>query len=102
MAKRAIVVEDEGPGIPEADMEKVFKPFVRLEQSRNKDTGGVGLGLAIARSIVRSHGGDILLQNRPGGGLRAILSFCKAAVVETPHIPNSANLESETQQRSAA
>ncbi len=97
-----IVVEDEGPGIPEADMEKVFKPFVRLEQSRNKDTGGVGLGLAIARSILRSHGGDILLQNRPGGGLRAILSFGKAAVVETPHIPNSANLESETQQRSAA
>ena len=61
-----IVVEDEGPGIPVGEMEKVFKPFVRLEQSRNKDTGGVGLGLAIARSVIRSHGGDILLQNRRG------------------------------------
>jgi signal transduction histidine kinase len=85
-----IVIEDEGPGIPVADMEKVFKPFVRLEQSRNKDTGGVGLGLAIARSIVRSHGGDILLQNRPAGGLRVVLTFCKASVLETPHLQGAA------------
>ncbi len=81
-----IVVEDEGPGIPEADMEKVFKPFVRLEQSRNKETGGVGLGLAIARSIVRSHGGDIHLENRAGRGLRVIVLFCGALVLEEPHL----------------
>ena len=98
-----IVVEDEGPGIPEADMEKVFKPFVRLEQSRNKDTGGVGLGLAIARSIVRSHGGDILLQNRPAGGLRVVLTFCKASVLETPHLHGAASeAEPEGQHKSAA
>jgi signal transduction histidine kinase len=80
-----IVIDDDGPGIPYGDMEKVFKPFVRLEQSRNKDTGGVGLGLAIARSIVRSHGGDIVLQNRPEGGLRVIVSLGGAVTVETPH-----------------
>ena len=66
-----VVVEDEGPGIPEADLERVFEPFVRLEASRNRDSGGSGLGLAIARSIVRSHGGDIRLENRPEGGVRA-------------------------------
>jgi signal transduction histidine kinase len=80
-----IVIDDDGPGIPSGDMEKVFKPFVRLEQSRNKETGGVGLGLAIARSIVRSHGGDIVLQNRPGGGLRAIVSLAGAVTAEAPH-----------------
>lgn len=57
----AIVVEDDGPGIEEADRERVFAPFVRLEGSRNRSTGGVGLGLAIARSILRNHGGDIVL-----------------------------------------
>ena len=97
-----IVIDDIGPGIPEADIEKVFKPFVRLEQSRNKDTGGVGLGLAIARSIVRSHGGDILLQNRPGGGLRVILSLGRAAVLDAPHIPEAAHAGPETQQKDAA
>lgn len=63
-----IVVEDDGPGIPEADFERVFAPFVRLESSRNRTTGGVGLGLAIARTIVRAHGGDIVLANRNGDG----------------------------------
>jgi Histidine kinase-, DNA gyrase B-, and HSP90-like ATPase len=67
-----IVVEDEGPGIPEADREKVFDPFVRLETSRNRDTGGVGLGLSIARSIFRGHGGDITLSGN-GSGLRVHL-----------------------------
>jgi signal transduction histidine kinase len=70
-----IFVEDDGPGIPDGDIETVFKPFVRLEKSRNKDTGGVGLGLAIARTIVRSHGGDIVLQNRTEGGLRAAIAL---------------------------
>jgi signal transduction histidine kinase len=61
-----IVIDDDGPGIPEADFERVFAPFVRLEESRNPETGGVGLGLAISRSIVRGHGGDIALENRRG------------------------------------
>jgi signal transduction histidine kinase len=61
-----IVIEDDGPGIPEADFERVFAPFVRLEESRNPETGGVGLGMAISRSIVRGHGGDIALANRRG------------------------------------
>lgn len=68
-----VVVEDEGPGIPEADLERVFEPFVRLEGSRSRATGGVGLGLAIARTIARGHGGDVRLRNRPEGGLAATL-----------------------------
>lgn len=80
----AIVVDDDGPGIPASDMERVFSPFVRLENSRNTDTGGVGLGLAIARSIIRNHGGDIVLQNRPEGGLRVTISLHGATVVESP------------------
>lgn len=62
-----IVIEDDGPGIPEADRERVFEPFVRLEASRNRDTGGVGLGLSIARSIIRSHGGEITLSQADKG-----------------------------------
>jgi signal transduction histidine kinase len=68
-----IVIEDDGPGIPEADFERVFAPFVRLEESRSQETGGIGLGMAIARSIVRGHGGDITLANRPEGGLRVTI-----------------------------
>ncbi|HBP86429.1 MAG TPA: two-component sensor histidine kinase, partial [Nitrospiraceae bacterium] len=63
-----IAVQDDGPGIPEKDFERVFHPFVRLEESRNSQTGGIGLGMAIARSIVRNHGGDISLANTPGRG----------------------------------
>lgn len=70
-----VVIEDEGPGIPEEEQERVFDPFVRLEASRNRDTGGSGLGLAIARSIVRGHGGGVLLGNRAKGGLRATISL---------------------------
>ena len=66
-----IDIEDDGPGIAPADMETVFEPFRRLETSRNRETGGSGLGLSIARNIVHAHGGDITLQNQPGGGLRA-------------------------------
>ena len=54
-------------------MERVFEPFVRLEESRSQETGGVGLGMAIARSIVRGHGGDITLANRAGGGLSTVI-----------------------------
>ena len=74
-----VSVEDEGPGIPEQDLERVFEPFLRLEESRSRDTGGVGLGLAIARSIVRGHGGDIVLTNRPEGGLTAVIRLPIAA-----------------------
>lgn len=69
----SIRIEDQGPGIPANQIEEIFKPFVRLEVSRNPTTGGAGLGLAIARSIARSHGGDIILTNLERGGLRAEL-----------------------------
>ncbi len=65
-----IIIEDEGPGIPKDRREDVFQPFHRLEDSRNRETGGTGLGLAVARTIVRAHGGDIALSNRLQGGLR--------------------------------
>lgn len=66
-----ISIEDDGPGIPPERLDDVFQPFVRIEGSRSRETGGVGLGLSIARSIVLAHGGELLLSNRPGGGLRA-------------------------------
>jgi signal transduction histidine kinase len=66
-------VDDEGPGLPVDRMEEAFEPFVRLEPSRSSQTGGLGLGLAIARSIAKAHGGTLTLANRPGGGLRAEL-----------------------------
>jgi two-component system osmolarity sensor histidine kinase EnvZ len=66
-----ITVDDNGSGIPEARREDVFRPFLRLDESRNKDTGGVGLGLTISRDIARAHGGDITLEDSPSGGLRA-------------------------------
>ncbi|HUD26484.1 MAG TPA: ATP-binding protein [Burkholderiaceae bacterium] len=69
------VVEDRGPGIPESERERVFEPYVRLETSRARHTGGSGLGLAIARAIARGHGGDVALESREGGGLRAVLRF---------------------------
>jgi signal transduction histidine kinase len=68
-----ITIADSGPGLPKDQLEAVFEPFVRLEGSRNRDTGGVGLGLAIARTIVQAHGGTVLLRNRAGGGLDAIV-----------------------------
>jgi signal transduction histidine kinase len=68
-----IRVADEGPGIPEEFIERVFEPFYRLESSRNRDTGGTGLGLSIARDVVQAHGGSITLRNHPEGGLIAEL-----------------------------
>ena len=67
----AVAVEDDGPGIPPDRTENVFRPFFRLEFSRNRRTGGISLGLATAHSIARAHGGDIALRNREGRGLRA-------------------------------
>ena len=70
-----LAIEDHGPGIPRSEREKVFEPFYRIEGSRNPETGGVGLGLAVARSIAREHGGDIVLAARKGGGLSARLEL---------------------------
>ncbi|MGB1547796.1 MAG: ATP-binding protein, partial [Alphaproteobacteria bacterium] len=66
-----LTVDDDGPGIPPDKREDVFRPFYRLDTSRNRETGGVGLGLAISRDIIRGHGGEIVLDNSPLGGLRA-------------------------------
>lgn len=66
-----VTVDDDGPGIPADRREEVFRPFRRLEESRNAETGGVGLGLTIARDVVHAHGGAILLEDSPLGGLRA-------------------------------
>ena len=70
-----VIVDDDGPGIPPAQRDEVFKPFTRLESSRNTKTGGVGLGLTISRDIARSHGGDVILEDSPMGGLRARLKL---------------------------
>jgi len=70
-----VSIEDDGPGIPVSELEKVFAPFYRLESSRNRETGGTGLGLAVARSAVRANGGDIVLSNRPKGGLTALVTL---------------------------
>ncbi|MHA1523797.1 MAG: ATP-binding protein [Alphaproteobacteria bacterium] len=70
-----ITVEDDGPGIEQGEIARVFDPFYRLEASRNRETGGTGLGLAIVRSIVRGHGGEVTLANRAEGGLTATLSL---------------------------
>lgn len=64
-----IMIEDEGPGIPETEMERIFLPFFRLEASRSRDTGGVGLGMAIAQMVIDSHSGSVCLNNRAEGGL---------------------------------
>jgi two-component system osmolarity sensor histidine kinase EnvZ len=66
-----ILIDDDGPGIPAAERDRVFQPFVRLDASRNSSTGGIGLGLTIARDVARSHGGDVRLETSPYGGLRA-------------------------------
>ncbi|MFV2001665.1 MAG: ATP-binding protein [Paracoccaceae bacterium] len=65
-----ISILDDGPGIPANRREDVFKPFQRLEQSRNRETGGTGLGMTVARGVIRAHGGDIMLGDRDGGGLQ--------------------------------
>ena len=70
-----LAIEDDGPGIPLSELESVFQPFRRLETSRNRETGGTGLGLPIARNIFRAHGGDVVLRNRPGGGLVALATL---------------------------
>jgi signal transduction histidine kinase len=70
-----ITISDDGPGIPDTDLEQVFEPFFRLEKSRSRETGGTGLGLSIARTIVRAHGGEVSLANRSAGGLEATVTL---------------------------
>lgn len=72
-SEAVLKISDNGPGLPEDRLEAVFEPFVRLESSRSRETGGSGLGLSIARTILRAHGGDVILQNRDGGGLTAVV-----------------------------
>lgn len=74
-ARLTLIVRDRGPGIPAAELERVFEPFYRLESSRSRDTGGTGLGLSIARNIARAHGGELSLRNHPQGGLEAVLEL---------------------------
>ena len=74
--ERALVeIDDEGPGIDQAALDTVFEPFARLEESRNREQGGSGLGLALARAIIREHGGDLTLENLPTKGLGVRLSL---------------------------
>ena len=83
-----IVIDDDGPGIPESDLPHVFEPFHRLEASRNRGTGGVGLGLTIARQAIEREGGSLRLLNRPEGGLRAEVRLpVHRAVAPTGSVP---------------
>ena len=75
MTATTIFIDDNGPGIPEDQLEEVFKPFYRIDPSRNQDTGGVGLGLPIVQDIIHRHGGEITLGKSPYGGLRAMITM---------------------------
>lgn len=88
-----VVIEDNGPGIPDSELEAIFNPFYRVETSRSRDTGGVGLGLSVARSIIDTHGGRILIANRRAGGL--------SITVELP-VESSPAKEGATDSRSTA
>jgi signal transduction histidine kinase len=85
----AITIEDEGPGIPRSEREKVFEPFYRVGSSRNPDTGGVGLGLSVTRSIVWEHGGEINLGSRKGGGLSVRLMLPSGPGLSPPQLPTN-------------
>jgi signal transduction histidine kinase len=74
-ARLEIRIQDQGPGLPPAELERVFEPFYRVEGSRSRETGGTGLGLTIARGIAEAYGGSLDLRNRPKGGLEAVLAL---------------------------
>ncbi|HEX4180501.1 MAG TPA: ATP-binding protein [Caulobacteraceae bacterium] len=75
-----VEIDDKGPGLPPSELEQVFEPFYRREGSRSRETGGIGLGLAVVRSVARAHGGDAGLENRLGGGLTARVHLPLSAV----------------------
>jgi signal transduction histidine kinase len=85
-ARLVIRVQDEGPGLPPAELEKVFEPFYRVEGSRSRDTGGTGLGLTISRGIAEAHGGRLTLRNRVAGGLEAALELPRPPATNA-HLP---------------
>lgn len=87
-ASLVVTIEDDGPGLPTDELERVFEPFYRLETSRSRETGGAGLGLALVRAAIAAHGGDVVLGNRPEGGLRATVT-----------LPVSAGFEAQLQSR---
>lgn len=74
-----VTIRDHGPGIPPDVLDRVFRPFYRLDESRNRETGGIGLGLTAAQATIRGHGGDILLRNHPDGGLEATVTLPRMA-----------------------
>ena len=90
-AQVLVEVLDDGPGIPDAEFERVFEPFYRIENSRSRQTGGTGLGLTIAKSIIVEHGGTISLHNRQRGGLRVSVRL-PVKLVETA-MPGSGKCE---------
>lgn len=85
----ALTVSDRGPGIPAESLEKVFSPFFRVEQSRNRSTGGMGLGLTSALAVIRNHAGDIALSNRQSGGLKVCVTLPVASKM-VERIPDAA------------
>jgi signal transduction histidine kinase len=84
-----IDVDDDGPGIPKTELARVAEPFYRLEDSRSRETGGVGLGLAIVQSIIQAHGGKLTLTNRPAGGLRASIVLPRQSARSAPGFPEA-------------
>jgi signal transduction histidine kinase len=78
-----VAIKDHGPGIPADALDNVFRPYYRIDKSRNRTTGGVGLGLTVAQAIVQAHGGEIILRNRPEGGLEARVTLPVAGASET-------------------
>ena len=84
-----IRIDDRGPGIPEYLKEAAFRPFHRLESSRNLDTAGSGLGLTVAKTIACAHGGDVRLEQAPGGGLRATIVLPKSSRNLSAHPPET-------------
>jgi len=88
-ARLVLKVEDEGPGIPVEEQENVFAPFYRIENSRNRDSGGSGLGLSIARSIARDHGGDITCENLKSSGLQVIVKLPRRASLKESGVVSS-------------
>src|SRR6185295_16803007 len=79
-AMLTVEIEDNGPGIPPGELDRVFEPFHRVEPSRSRETGGVGLGLPIARNILRAHGGDVTLANRPATAIGTAQTGVRATV----------------------